>query len=65
MTNKTKELKKEAFKALSCLFIEVHESIANDVRNKVSDLVTALEVELEVADTTDKKMDIILKALKK
>lgn len=65
MTDKTKKLKKEAFEALSCLFIEVHESIANDVRNKVKTLVTALEIELEVADTQDKKMDIILKALKK
>lgn len=68
MTDKKIEgLKAEVFKALQCLHLEVSPDggIVEDIMGKVHALVTALETRLEVAEAVDKKMDIILKALKK
>lgn len=64
-----KKLKTEAFKALACLRLEVHESIAKDVTDKVSALINALEVNLVYTESLHKglhkKLDKILKAVEK
>jgi len=65
-----KKLKTEAFKALACLRLAVDdESIAEDVTNKVSALINALEVNLVYTDSLHKalhkKLDKILKAVEK
>lgn len=46
--DKIKKLKKEVMTSLSCLYLEVDESIANDIKNKVTELIEAYEKELKI-----------------
>ena len=52
-TQEMAELKKDCLRALSCLYVSVEESIANDVKAKVVAYISALECALAEA-LTDK-----------
>ena len=51
LLKETQEAKKEMLKACICLFIEVDESIAQDIQDKAELLIAAYERELALKGT--------------